>query len=176
MSLELERHEAAHSLPANLLEAAEESLQKTYWSICGDTPQREDGKVLPRDQFAVSGMISFVGDIDWAMVLCLPRDMAVALSERFMGQAIDFDSTDMNDLAGELANIIAGDVKARLGERGIDVDLSLPTVVKGRGVEVFFSDEVQTVNLLFQAREGAFVMTLAAPTSPIGAGQSREED
>lgn len=175
MSPELETRAAPAGLPAKLLAAAEESLTRTYLSICGEPPRREDGRVLPRDQYAVSGMISFVGDIDWAMVLCLPRTMAVALSERFMGQAIDFDSTDMNDLAGELANIVAGDVKARLGDVGIDVDLSLPTVVKGRNVEVFFSDEVETVHLVFRAPEGDFAMTLATPAAVSIAGEPGED-
>jgi len=176
MSLDLERRESAPSLPTSLIETAEASLRETYASICGEAPRRGGDGDLPVNQSAVSGMISFVGDVDWAMVLCLPRTMAVALSERFMGHAIDFESSDMNDLAGELANIVAGDVKARLGELGIDVDLSLPTVVKGHGVEVFFSDEVQTVALRFRAPEGDFSMTLATPAALSLSAQSMEGD
>jgi CheY-specific phosphatase CheX len=62
----------------------------------------------------VYGIISFVGDPCWSFMLGLPRETAAALVERFTGGAVDPESADMADAIGEVANIISGDLVARL--------------------------------------------------------------
>jgi len=48
---------------------------------------------------------------------------------------VPFESSDMGDAIGELANVIAGSVKARLDQRGAKANISLPTVLRGSAVE-----------------------------------------
>ena len=55
---------------------------------------------------------------------------------QFAGFEIPFDSPDMGDAVGELANIFAGEVKGQLDSRGVRCDISLPTVLRGGQLEV----------------------------------------
>ena len=47
-------------------------------------------------------MISVLGDVDWAVFLGLPKATAEAVTEKFAGFAIPFDSNGMGDAVGEL--------------------------------------------------------------------------
>jgi len=73
----------------------------------------------------------------------------------------EFESSDMNDLIGELVNIIAGDTKARLETIGVNTALSLPTVVKGTHVQIAFRDQVLLEEVNYRSTEGNFQVRLA---------------
>ena len=70
----------------------------------------------------VLSVISLVGGVDWSIFLGLPKDTAVALAKSFAGFDIPFESDDLGDAIGELSNILAGNVKARLDRVGIKTE------------------------------------------------------
>ena len=90
----------------------------------------------PPDAPTVVGVISLVGDVQWSVSIGLPEGTASALAERFAGFAIPFESEEMGDAVGEMANIIAGTTKAKLDERGLKAEISLPNVVRGERMRV----------------------------------------
>jgi CheY-specific phosphatase CheX len=57
------------------------------------------------------------------------------VARRFAGGGIAPDDVDVGDAIGELTNIVAGQVKVLLNKNGINVNVSLPTVVKASGLE-----------------------------------------
>src|SRR4051794_1774931 len=62
----------------------------------------------------IMGVISFFGDPVWSFAMVLPEATALAATAAFAGFDIPFDSPDMGDMVGEIANVIAGDIVARL--------------------------------------------------------------
>jgi CheY-specific phosphatase CheX len=62
--------------------------------------------------------------------------MAEQSVHRFCGMEIPFDSEDMSDAVGELTNIFVGQVKAALDQRGVDVEISLPSVLRAQQLQV----------------------------------------
>ncbi len=97
---------------------------------CGDDETKDIGD-------GVVGIISFVGDSSWILMLALPKTSAETLAEKFCGFKVEYDSPDMGDVIGELANVMAGDIVARMGVEGVKVAMSLPTVLRGNNVEPF---------------------------------------
>jgi len=81
----------------------------------------------------ICGAISLTGDIACSVFVALPPNTAVALAQAFAGFEIPFDSEDMDDTVGELANILVGRVKEELDKRGVAVEISLPNVQRGSG-------------------------------------------
>ena len=84
----------------------------------------------------IMATISFGGQQSWALSLVLPNHTAEALAESFAGFPILRDSPDMGDVIGEIVNVIAGGICARLAAQGINAQMSLPTVVRGEDVSV----------------------------------------
>lgn len=132
--------EAAHdALPAA---AAIEILNATVAvlkNICGRKPDSASTGDSPQGE-GLSATIRYAGDLSFELALGIPRDTAKPLATKFAGVPIDYDCDVMADLIGEVANVIAGAVAARLDLAGFATDISLPDIaptldeVSGRSV------------------------------------------
>lgn len=144
-----------------IADAVEEGTIATFGAILGEEPtcigQTSDG--FPVD--GMVGIISFVGDENWSMLLAFPRDTASRMTLKFAGFEIEYDSPDMGDMVGELANVLAGDVSARLDEIGIRAELSLPAVLRGSDVDLMLPSGSPSVQLQFSSSEGMFWIKVA---------------
>src|SRR5438128_903358 len=67
----------------------------------------------------IFGIISLVGEVSWSFVLGLAPETAVNLVLAFIDIKIEFDSEEMVDAVGEFANIMTGDLSARLASAGM---------------------------------------------------------
>jgi CheY-specific phosphatase CheX len=106
--------------------------------VAGEEPQLQ-GDAPVEEALRCEGMvgcISLVGDVDWSLVLSIPRATASALAGGFAGFEIPFDSPDMGDAVGEIANLLAGEVKVQLDGIGLAAEISLPQVFRGEIIEV----------------------------------------
>jgi len=104
----------------------------------------------------VVGIISFLGDICWTFSVILPEATAPVLINKFTGFEIPFDSPDMGDVVGELANVVAGEIVAKLEAQKIKVQMSLPVIARGHDVEVMTSVAKPQARLEFQSEAGVF--------------------
>lgn len=95
----------------------------------------------PRGDKQVVAVISLVGDVEWTLFVDVSRDTAAAVTSKFAGFTIAPESGDLVDAMGELANILAGEVKAQLDQRGVKVSLSLPNVLTGENVHILISKD-----------------------------------
>jgi CheY-specific phosphatase CheX len=68
----------------------------------------------------------------------------------------------MGDMAGELVNVIAGEVVAQLEQRRIKVQMSLPTVARGRPLELVPQVGPAVANIEYRSKEGTFWFRIAA--------------
>ena len=80
----------------------------------------------------VFGHISVMGQVQWSVTLGFEGSAAVGAASRFAGMDIPMESPDLGDAIGELANQTAGIIKRLLTQRGLDVEISLPTVMAAR--------------------------------------------
>jgi chemotaxis protein CheX len=138
----IEHHQCVSDAAADILGAA-----------CGLTLQPSDDEDLSSEG-AVIGVISVVGDVDWSIFLGLPKQTALALTAKFAGFAIPYDSEDMGDAVGELTNIFAGDVKRRLTDKGLNANISLPSVIRAESLQVLVQRSTSVTKRCFQSDAG----------------------
>jgi len=112
-----------------------EAAQVVLASTCGVHLETHELNESFAEDGVIMAVISLVGDVGWSLLLCLPRPTATGLAAKFAGFEIPFDSTDMGDAVGELTNILAGEVKARLDRLGVRADISLPSVMRGENTQ-----------------------------------------
>jgi chemotaxis protein CheX len=149
-----------YELSPEHLESLKEAVVTTFGAISGaDAIYEGEDNSAPCE--GAVGIISVVGGVAWSLVLGFPRDTAVALSMKFAGFEIPYDSADMGDVVGELANVLAGDVVARLDVMGVKVDMSLPTVARGTDVNLMLPGALSSLRLRFSIPEGCFWLGLA---------------
>lgn len=108
----------------------------------------------------LASSIGFYGNLDGLVILIFPLSIAKKSCELLLGEETD-NVEDILDTLAEFVNIIAGRVKALLGDQGISVDITLPrtyenvddllSTVNGRkGVQV---------NLNFEGENFIFFLT-----------------
>jgi chemotaxis protein CheX len=142
-------------------EAVIVAVERTYAAICGEKPIAQTSAPPLADYPCVAAIISFFGDVPWSLSWVLPRDTAVALSLKFAGFDIPFDSSDMGDVVGELVNVLAGDVVAELEKRRMKAQMSLPTVARGSHLTLLPEKSGAVGQLNFRATQGACWFRLA---------------
>ncbi|MBN9120342.1 MAG: chemotaxis protein CheX [Planctomycetes bacterium] len=150
----------AVGFPPVLSDAVRDAAIEFFGSYCGLQPCERDDKPVESGGPGIMGVISFFGDPVWSVSLVMPQQTAVMAAKAFAGFEISFDSADMGDIVGEMANVMAGDIVARLDARGITAQMSLPTVARGNDVEVLSAANECATRLKFESPNGSFLFRL----------------
>lgn len=108
------------------------SVGNTFNTMCGAkvTFGKPGMRTADCERADVSAIIGFSGDAAGSVVLCFSFDCACKIATAFAGTEITPEHPDFADALGELANMVAGGAKAGLD--GLNINISLPTVVTGR--------------------------------------------
>jgi chemotaxis protein CheX len=80
---------------------------------------------------SISGVIGLAGTYRGLLGIHLPQEVAMAITSSFLGMEVTEIDEDVEDAVGELANMLGGNIKSILSEKGRDIDLSLPSIIKG---------------------------------------------
>ncbi|MCH8312450.1 MAG: chemotaxis protein CheX [Nitrospinae bacterium] len=128
-----------NEMPVVITNCVSDSVSSIFKKIFGVVPEYDGDDNSKNIGDGVVGIISFVGDASWILMLAFPKDSAETLAEKFCGFEVPYDNPDMGDVIGELANVMAGDIVARMGVQGVKVAMSLPTVLRGQNVEPFMA-------------------------------------
>ena len=120
----------------------------------------------------IVGIISYTGDITWIMMMSFPKDCTASLFARFAGFELDYDSPDMGDVVGEMANILAGNIVGCLQEKGIKCAMSLPTLVRGYNVEPMPPRDLPSKKLIVTMPEGIVIVNVVGAKPGMFYGQS----
>jgi chemotaxis protein CheX len=113
------------------------------------TPYLKDGS---QPEHEVSGIIGLSGKAQGTVVLGLEREAALSAAGTLLCERPDEINADVTDAVGELANIIAGSAKAKLEE--LQLSVSLPTVITGKGHSVEFPSKVRPICIPFESEWG----------------------
>lgn len=156
-------HSSSHGqLPPELMQGVKQALLASFSTICGAEPVHlETQEEVPRCD-GIVGIISFVGTLSWSLMLGLPRETASAMALQFAGFEIEFDSPDMGDVVGELANVMAGQVTVQMEKMGIRAEMSLPTVARGSDVEMLLPGYLPSARMYFDSAPGKFWVKITA--------------
>jgi CheY-specific phosphatase CheX len=143
-----------------------ENITRTIWDSLFDCPlERTEPRHLGGDS-VVTGCLQINGAWQGAVLLQCPVVLAASLAA-MMFRSEERPTTDhIKDALGELANMIAGNVKALLPETS---HLSLPAVALGSDYELNIIGTTVLLMASFRCREQILTVTLLGRT--IGAGE-----
>lgn len=104
----------------------------------------------------ISGVIGLAGKSKGVLAIHIPNTVAMAITGSFLGMDVEEMNEDVEDAVGELANMLGGDIKSALSEKGKDIDLSLPSTISGRLYDFQPTKETERVIVLFCSPSGDF--------------------
>ncbi len=158
-------------MPAIITNCVKDSVSSIFGTIIGATPEFDGDDESRNVGDGVVGIISFVGDVSWLLMLALPKQSACNIASGFCGFEIDYDSPDMGDVVGELANVLAGDIVARLAQEELKVAMSLPTIMRGKDVEPLLPRGLPHKKMHYTMEQGEFMIKLAVAGQDDGIGR-----
>jgi chemotaxis protein CheX len=85
---------------------------------------------------SVTGMVGLAGTYTGILSIHCPQPLALRITSNMLGMDVEEVSEDVNDALGEIANMLGGFVKQILSKGGLDINLSIPTVIAGEDYTV----------------------------------------
>jgi len=107
----------------------------------------------------VSAVIGLSGKAKGTVVLSVDREVAIQVAAALLQEQPDGLNADVADAMGEMANMIAGQAKSQLAH--LCMNLSLPTVVTGKGHCVDFPRNAMRISIPFSCGWGSLALEVA---------------
>lgn len=85
---------------------------------------------------SVTGMVGLAGSYTGILSIHCPQPLALRITSNMLGMDVEEVGEDVNDALGEIANMLGGNVKQILSKGGMDINLSIPTVISGEDYTV----------------------------------------
>ncbi len=109
---------------------------------------------------SITGMVGLAGTHKGMLAVHFPNSLALAITTSFLGMEVEQVNEDVQDAIGEIANMLGGNVKTILSDKGRDIQLSLPSTISGEEYSFMSQNEVDQIVLPFKAPAGVFFVEL----------------
>jgi len=107
----------------------------------------------------ITAIIGFSGDATGSAALCFTNAAAVSIASKFAMTELTVDDPDFADALGELANMVAGQAKAKIHD--MDISISLPQVIAGSNQRILSSGNNPVLVLPCDSPLGRFTIEVA---------------
>ena len=144
-----------------------EAVTNTFQTMAGMAITRD--KIFLKGEgeevYGVSGIIGLGGEASGSVVLNFPEQVAIAAVGKFVGEDFGSITAGVVDGVGELTNIVAGDAKNRLIQKGYKFDIGLPKIVTGRNYITAQQKGVPCIVIAFNSEIGRFCIEVSLKKS-----------
>ncbi len=80
----------------------------------------------------ISGVIGLAGEAVGSVAITFPERLACLIYEKMVGEKPEGMDENVQDVVGEIANMIAGGAKATLSQEGFTFKIAIPSIVVGK--------------------------------------------
>lgn len=158
---------APRSINVDYINPFIEATINTFQTMVNVVPTRD--KVFLKGEgeevYGVSGIIGLGGEATGAVVLNFPEQVAISTVARFVGEEVNSITSGVVDGVGELTNIIAGDAKNRLLQKGYKFEIGLPKIVTGRSYITAQNKAIPCIVISFTSELGKFCIEVSLKKS-----------
>ncbi len=103
----------------------------------------------------VTGIIGMTGPVNGAVAVSFSEQAILQLMSNMFGETCQEINGEVQDAVGELTNMISGDARRALAEKGYDFKAAIPTVIMGTGHRIVHAIPGQSVIMPFALEQNA---------------------
>lgn len=120
----------------------------------------EEGVRIPTDGQRVVGSVSFAGQVMGNINLHVSEAFARKITNEMLHMEIDDEESAeyIEDVIGELSNMVCGDLKSRFCDAGLHCELSIPSITIGSNFKIESMDWMRYERLGFSHKEHVAVV------------------
>jgi len=119
---------------------------------------------VTRFHCSVTGMVGLAGIYSGILSIHCPQSLALRITSNMLGMEVGEIGEDACDALGEIANMLGGHVKQVFSKGGLDLNLSIPTVITGEDYTVNCMAEKDCVIIPFTWHGERFLVGLTLRT------------
>lgn len=108
----------------------------------------------------LSSLIGLAGDLKGILAIQCPSEVAMGITGAMLGMEVTELGEDVKDAIGEIANMIAGGLKASLTASVGKIELAIPTTVIGKAIRISGLSGATRVMVPFSSPIGRFGVEL----------------
>ena len=132
-----------------------------FETMAGITPERQAPylKDTALAQGDITGIIGFAEkNVLGSVSLSFPLASILKVYNIMMGETETRITREVQDLAGELTNIVAGGAKKAFSESGISFHISIPTIVTGKDHTIHHQLSTPVLVIPFKLEDSPFLL------------------
>lgn len=115
-----------------------------------------------KKSFEIVGVIAInCKEFSGTITLCFGEELFLALMNRMLGENYTKLESELEDGAAEILNMIFGQAKIALNERGHKVQMAIPVVVRGQGLQAMALAKGEAIVLPFETDKGIFCLEIS---------------
>lgn len=135
-----------------------ESTLRSLEMMAGVTAEKT-GLAVKEDlitTYDISAIIGLTGDTSGSVILSFPADLACRIAGNMLMEEVPEMNQAVEDAIGEIGNIVVGDARRLLIQDGFSLNISVPTVVVGKGHKISRSGDIPCIAIPFRTPFGEF--------------------
>jgi chemotaxis protein CheX len=105
-----------------------------------------------------SAIIGVTGEHQGSISVTFTRAGAISVVQAMLGDSIEDIEQDVIDTVGEIANMVSGQARAAIAEKGVLLQGSTPTLVTGEKHKIIHMAKSPVMCIPFTIPEGAFTV------------------
>jgi chemotaxis protein CheX len=109
----------------------------------------------------ISSMVGFAGIYNGLVSMHMTSSLAMAVAGCMLGEDVSDINDDVNDAIGEITNMIAGSFKQHLSKSGLDIQISIPSIVNGNEYVITLGNNPDQIAVRFATDDDWFMVAVA---------------
>lgn len=137
--------------------------ERVFKTMIALEPVRKNptGIVIPKTLYDVTSIVGITGSVVGTISVQFKKALAIKVTANMLQSEVPDLNDDVRDAIGEVGNMIAGALKTELANKGINFDISIPTVVMGPGHSIGHVPGAESVFFPFGVESDSFVVTVS---------------
>lgn len=124
------------------------------------TPEIPSGNEAAVIESNLSSLIGLAGDLKGLLAIQCPGEVAMGITGAMLGMEVTELGEDAKDAIGEIANMVAGGLKAALAPSGKKIELAIPTTIIGTSIRTSGLSGANRIMIPFSSPIGRFGVEL----------------
>jgi chemotaxis protein CheX len=108
----------------------------------------------------ITALLGLGGDIRGMLAVHCPARVAMTITSGFLGMDVDALNEDVKDAIGEIANMVAGNLKIAFAGDDLKIELAIPSTIIGQSYRVGGMLGAKRVAVPFAMESGQFLVEL----------------
>ena len=144
---------------ANKIVQATEEIFNTmiFLPITPEAPFSQGSQIL---SCHVSAMIGLTGDFTGMLSIHCPGPVGLGIAGAMLGMDLEEIDADVKDALGEIANMLAGGIKAAFAAENVGLEIAIPTAISGKSYTISSPKGSDRVVIPFNIDQGQFFVEM----------------